>query len=284
MEAARVAAVHEDILGFTEGYATMVGERGVTLSGGQKQRISIARALLADCPILVLDDALSAVDAKTEEAIIEHFRTADNEQSQIIVAHRLSAVSHTDEIIVLDAGRGWYSGIPTPASLDPSHIRELEDLLAKRFPFLPHYLWSTLQLNPWMHHLSGKGIQFLHMDAEGEQDAADFLRSAGWDVLVNPTSKTAARLVPGPKCLVLRTVRREIDSDGPPTVATVLVDALLENGRLHFMDEVERKEMTRRLMQEKRIDFAALHSRLKNHKKTIEDLIGTGKSGVISEF
>lgn len=105
MEAARVAAVHEDILGFTEGYATMVGERGVTLSGGQKQRISIARALLADCPILVLDDALSAVDAKTEEAIIEHFRTADNQQSQIIVAHRLSAVSHTDEIIVLDAGR-----------------------------------------------------------------------------------------------------------------------------------------------------------------------------------
>jgi hypothetical protein len=188
------------------------------------------------------------------------------------------------EGIVLDAGRGWYSGIPTPASLDPSHIRELEDLLAKRFPFLPHYLWSTLQLNPWMHHLSGKGIQFLHMDAEGEQDAADFLRSAGWDVLVNPTSKTAARLVPGPKCLVLRTVRREIDSDGPPTVATVLVDALLENGRLHFMDEVERKEMTRRLMQEKRIDFAALHSRLKNHKKTIEDLIGTGKSGIISEF
>lgn len=188
------------------------------------------------------------------------------------------------EGIVHDAGRGWYSGIPTPASLDASHIRELEDLLSKRFPFLPHYLWSTLQLNPWMHHLSGKGIQFLHIDAEGEQDAANFLRAAGWDVLVNPTSKTAGRLVPGPKSLVLRSVRREIDGDGPPTVATVLVDALLENGRLNFMDEVERKEMTRRLMQEKRIDFAALHSRLKNHKKTIEDLIGTEKSGIISEF
>ncbi|EZP61673.1 ABC transporter transmembrane domain-containing protein [Exiguobacterium acetylicum] len=105
MEVARIAAVHEDILGFKEGYATMVGERGVTLSGGQKQRISIARALLADCPILVLDDALSAVDAKTEEAIIHHFRTADHDQAQIIVAHRLSAVSHTDEIIVLEDGR-----------------------------------------------------------------------------------------------------------------------------------------------------------------------------------
>lgn len=105
MEAAKTAAVHDDILGFPEGYATVVGERGVTLSGGQKQRISIARALLADCPVLILDDALSAVDAKTEERIIEHFRTASNNQAQVIVAHRLSAVSHADEIIVLEDGR-----------------------------------------------------------------------------------------------------------------------------------------------------------------------------------
>lgn len=188
------------------------------------------------------------------------------------------------EGIVHDAGRGWYSGIPTPATFDDSHTRELKDLLAKRFPFLPHYLWSTLQLNPWMHHLAGKGIQFLHMDADGEQNAVDFLRAEGWNVLVNPTSKTADRLVPGPKSLVLRTVRREIDANAAPSVDTVLVDALLENGRLNFMDEVERKEMTRRLMQEKRIDFAGLHSRLKNHKKTIGDLIGNEKSGIISEF
>lgn len=188
------------------------------------------------------------------------------------------------EGIVHDAGRGWYSGIVAPAILDDSHIRELADSLSMRFPFLPHYLWSTLQLNPWMHHLSGKGIQFLHIDAEGEQDVADFLRAAGWDVLVNPTAKTANRLVPGPKSLVLRTVRREIDGDSPLTVSTVLVDALLENGRLNFMDEAERKEMSRRLMQEKRIDFAALHSRLKNHKKTIDDLIGDKNSGIISEF
>jgi|GEM_PF-54932 len=188
------------------------------------------------------------------------------------------------EGIAHHAGRGWYSGILAPATLDDSPIRELADSLSKRFPFLPHYLWSTLQLNPWMHHLSGKGIQFLHIDAEGEQDAADFLRAAGWDVLVNPTAKTANRLVPGPKSLVLRTVRREIDGDSPLTVSTVLVDALLENGRLNFMDEAERKEMSRRLMQEKRIDFAALHSRLKNHKKTIGDLIGSEKSGIISEF
>ncbi|WP_047375831.1 ABC transporter transmembrane domain-containing protein [Exiguobacterium sp. ZOR0005] len=105
MTAAKVAEVHDDIMRLPEGYATLVGERGVTLSGGQKQRISIARALMIDADVLILDDALSAVDAKTEEAIIEHFRTGNPDQSRLIVAHRLSAVKHADEILVLEDGK-----------------------------------------------------------------------------------------------------------------------------------------------------------------------------------
>ncbi|STO08003.1 Probable multidrug resistance ABC transporter ATP-binding/permease protein YheI [Exiguobacterium aurantiacum] len=105
MTAAKVAEVHDDIMRLPEGYATLVGERGVTLSGGQKQRISIARALMIDADVLILDDALSAVDAKTEEAIIEHFRTGNPDQSRLIVAHRLSAVEHADEILVLEDGK-----------------------------------------------------------------------------------------------------------------------------------------------------------------------------------
>lgn len=101
---AKIAEVHEDIMRLPEGYATLVGERGVTLSGGQKQRISIARALMTEADVLILDDALSAVDAKTEEAIIEHFRMGNPEQSRLIVAHRLSAVEHADEILVLEDG------------------------------------------------------------------------------------------------------------------------------------------------------------------------------------
>lgn len=102
---AREAALHEDILGFTEGYDTMVGERGVSLSGGQKQRMSIARALLLQPELLILDDALSAVDAKTEEVILTNLKETRQNKTTIISTHRLSSVKHADEIIVIDDGR-----------------------------------------------------------------------------------------------------------------------------------------------------------------------------------
>ncbi|PYZ93911.1 multidrug ABC transporter permease/ATP-binding protein [Salipaludibacillus keqinensis] len=104
IQAAELAAIHEDILQFEEGYETMVGERGVTLSGGQKQRISIARAILKDPEILVLDDSLSAVDAKTEETILQHLRDIRRGKTTLITAHRLSAIKHADQIIVMDQG------------------------------------------------------------------------------------------------------------------------------------------------------------------------------------
>ena len=102
---AKQAVVHQDILGFSEGYDTMVGERGVSLSGGQKQRISIARALLVQPELLILDDALSAVDAKTEEAILKNLREERANKTTIISTHRLSSVKHANEIIVMDAGK-----------------------------------------------------------------------------------------------------------------------------------------------------------------------------------
>ncbi|MBZ6526230.1 ATP-binding cassette domain-containing protein [Aerococcaceae bacterium DSM 111021] len=103
-EIAKVTSVHEDILGFSEGYDTLVGERGVALSGGQKQRISMARAMLINPELLILDDSLSAVDAKTEEAILNSIKSTRENKSTIISAHRLSSVMHADEIIVLDEG------------------------------------------------------------------------------------------------------------------------------------------------------------------------------------
>ncbi|WP_243296526.1 ABC transporter transmembrane domain-containing protein [Bacillus litorisediminis] len=103
--ASKIASIHEDILQFPDQYETIIGERGVSLSGGQKQRISIARAILMDPEVLILDDSLSAVDAKTEEAILTALKNNREQKTTIITAHRLSAIQHADLIIVLDHGR-----------------------------------------------------------------------------------------------------------------------------------------------------------------------------------
>lgn len=104
-EAAELAYINTEIKGLPEGYQTMVGERGVSLSGGQKQRLSIARALIQSPELLILDDALSAVDAKTEEAILRNLKAERKNKTTIIAAHRLSSVMHANEIIVIDHGR-----------------------------------------------------------------------------------------------------------------------------------------------------------------------------------
>ncbi|KJR48802.1 Lipid A export ATP-binding/permease protein MsbA [Desulfosporosinus sp. I2] len=120
---ADLAAIHEDILQFLDAYGTLVGDRGVTLSGGQKQRISIARALLLQPEILILDDSLSAVDAKTEKAILQGLKEKRSQKTTLISSHRLSAIEHADLIIVLHNGQitergshsdlmaieGWYA-------------------------------------------------------------------------------------------------------------------------------------------------------------------------------
>lgn len=102
--AVKIADFEKDVIYLTEGLHTMVGEAGTTLSGGQKQRLSIARALIKDPQILILDDSLSAVDAKTEENIIEHLKESRSGKTNIIIAHRFSAIQDADVILVLEKG------------------------------------------------------------------------------------------------------------------------------------------------------------------------------------
>ncbi|MFJ8469255.1 ABC transporter ATP-binding protein/permease [Streptomyces swartbergensis] len=103
--AARTAGIHDEIAALPEGYATVLGERGATLSGGQRQRLALARALLADAPVLVLDEATSAVDERREADIVRELLTAAGGRTVLVVAHRLAAVRHADRIVVLDEGR-----------------------------------------------------------------------------------------------------------------------------------------------------------------------------------
>jgi len=103
--AAKLADIHDNIIGFSEGYATVLGERGVTVSGGQKQRISIARALMKNAPILILDDSVSAVDVKTEKAILDNLAKIRQGKTTILIAHRISTVERMDKLIFLDDGK-----------------------------------------------------------------------------------------------------------------------------------------------------------------------------------
>lgn len=105
IEAAKLAGVYEEILEFPNGLETIVGERGVSLSGGQKQRVAIARALLLDPKILILDDALSAVDAEKEREILGNLKEILKARTSIVISHRISAVQNSDLILVLDRGR-----------------------------------------------------------------------------------------------------------------------------------------------------------------------------------
>lgn len=104
-KAAKEACIHDNIMEFPNQYNTLVGERGVTLSGGQKQRSSIARALMKNAPILILDDALSAVDTNTEEQILKNLKENRKGKTTIIIAHRISTIQNADKIMVLDNGR-----------------------------------------------------------------------------------------------------------------------------------------------------------------------------------
>lgn len=123
--AAKLACVHEDILRLPQGYDTEVGERGVMLSGGQKQRISIARALLLNAEILILDDALSAVDGRTEHQILHNLRQWGEDRTVIISAHRLSALTEASEILVLQHGHVAQRGQHEQLASQPGWYRDM---------------------------------------------------------------------------------------------------------------------------------------------------------------
>ena len=128
VNAARMADVDSNIKEFQLGYGTILGERGVTVSGGQKQRISIARALMKDAPILILDDSVSAVDTKTETTILSNLRTTRAGKTTILIAHRISTIEKMDKILFIDEGRLVAVGTHTQLYATCSEYRKMVDL------------------------------------------------------------------------------------------------------------------------------------------------------------
>jgi len=128
LQAAMAAAIHESIESFDKKYDTLIGERGVTLSGGQRQRVAIARALLRDAPVLVFDDALSAVDTRTEADILDALRQRRNRRTTILIAHRISTLAQADRIVVLEQGRITQDGTHEQLINEPGLYRRLWEI------------------------------------------------------------------------------------------------------------------------------------------------------------
>lgn len=130
---AQKAAVHDNIMGFTKQYETLLGERGITLSGGQKQRVSIARALIREPRIYLFDDCLSAVDTETEEEILNNLQSESQDRTTFIVSHRVSAARHADKILILDKGEIIQSGTHEQLVSVPGYYKDLyEEQLATK--------------------------------------------------------------------------------------------------------------------------------------------------------
>ena len=128
IHAAQMADIHDNIQEFGKGYGTVLGERGVTVSGGQKQRISIARALMKDAPILILDDSVSAVDTKTERTILENLRATRAGKTTILIAHRISTIEKMDKILFIEEGKLTAVGTHTELYATCPAYRKMVDL------------------------------------------------------------------------------------------------------------------------------------------------------------
>jgi ATP-binding cassette subfamily B protein len=133
IEAAKNAVVHNNIVEFTNGYKTILGERGVTLSGGQKQRVSIARAIIKNPKILIFDDCLSAVDTETEEKILSNLEKVSKNKTTFIISHRVSSAKNADKIIILDAGKIAQQGTHNQLITEQGYYKDLyeQQLLEK---------------------------------------------------------------------------------------------------------------------------------------------------------
>jgi len=178
-----------------------------------------------------------------------------------------------DAGILHDAGRRWYTRNEREARLSSQPIEELSALLETRFPLLPHYIWSPLQFNPWLHNQLGHVPGFVYVDADGLDDMAEFLREKGWEVNLNPGRREAIRIGNQSRDVVLRPVSRELEDD-EPTIETALVDFFLENERHALIDPTEFRQMVRNILTHQRINLASLLRKLGDKKRPAVDFLG----------
>ena len=168
-----------------------------------------------------------------------------------------------------DAGRGWYSSLSEPVPLDPKPVAKLIRAVEKAFPLLDFTVWSTAQINPWMHHLLAQPVAFLHASADALESIGDELRAQGWDVAVNPPPSAGPQAIhPGEKMVVLRpALTKQPPSQGrQDSLEKVLVDLVAETQRLPLMDQSEAESVVREILSRYLVQLAEMQSYAKFRK------------------
>ncbi len=174
-----------------------------------------------------------------------------------------------------DAGRGWYSRLSERVTLDPKPVAKLVRLVEKAFPLLDFCAWSTVQLNPWMHHLLAQPVTFLHAPLETLQSVGEKLRNEGWEVAVNPPASTAAKLVrPGDKMVVLRPSlgRQPAPAGRQAVIEHILVDLIAENAPLSLMDDSEAQAVVAAVLDAHLVQIASILRYAASRKNPIPSL------------
>ncbi len=163
--------------------------------------------------------------------------------------------------LIHDAGRGWYSRLNEPVPLDPKPVAKLTRAVEKAFPLLEFTVWSTAQINPWMHHLLAQPVAFLHAPTDALESVGDTLRAQGWEVAVNPPPSAGPKAVrPGEKMVVLRpAMSKQPPGEGRQApIEKILVDLIAEAPRLSLMDTSEAQGVATAILNQFLVQIAVL--------------------------
>jgi hypothetical protein len=174
--------------------------------------------------------------------------------------------------LIHDAGRGWYSRLSKPVTLDPKPVTKLIRTVEKAFPLLDFCVWSTVQLNPWMHHLLARPVHFLHAPVDTLESVGERLRVEGWEVAVNPPASVAAKAIqPGEKMVVLRPAlgRQPPPQGRQASIEQILVDLIAENGPLSLMDRSEAETIVATVLDQNLLQFSAMQRYAASRKNKI---------------
>jgi len=215
----------------------------------------------------VLPELKAASPYFTTDAIKQRAQALDPEINLDSLAVYLS--ESTDAGLIHDAGRGWYSRLSERVPLDAKPVAKLIRAVEKAFPLLDFTVWSTAQINPWMHHLLAQPVTFLHAPADTLESVGDKLRELGWEVAVDPGKKEGPKVVrPGEQMVVLRpTLTKQPASQGrQDAVEKVLVDLVAEAQRLALMDQSEAEGVAREILSRHIVQVSEMQSYAKFRK------------------